>query len=73
MIIGSISPGSRGGSETPQAIDAWLEDRFAGAPYPVVRHFPAGHLTSPRTLPLGVSVRLDADRRRLDFAGPGTV
>jgi muramoyltetrapeptide carboxypeptidase len=73
MIIGSISPGSRGGGETPEALDAWLVDRFAGSPYPVVRGFPAGHLRAGRTLPLGVTVRLDADRRLLEFSGPGTL
>ena len=73
MIIGSISPGSRGGGETPEALDAWLEDRFAGSPFPVVRGFPAGHLRSGRTLPLGVSVRLDAGEGLLEFSGPGTL
>ena len=73
MIIGSISPGSRGGGETPEALDAWLEDRFAGSPYPVLRGFPAGHLRAGRTLPLGVTVRVDADERLLEFSGPGTV
>ncbi len=73
MIIGSISPGSRGGGETLEALDAWLEDRFAGSAYPVVRGFPAGHLPAGRTLPLGVPVRVDADRRLLEFSGPGTL
>ena len=61
MLIGSISPGARGGGESPEAVAAWLEDRFRGAPFPVVRGFPAGHLPRPRTLPLGVPVRLDAE------------
>ena len=73
MIIGSISPGSRGGGETPEDLDAWLQDRFAGSPYPVVRGFPAGHLRAGRTLPLGVAVKLDADRGILSFSGPGTL
>lgn len=73
MIIGSISPGAGGGGETPEAVGAWLEDRFSGAPFPVVRNFRAGHLLRARTLPLGVTVRVNADRGRLEFAGPGTV
>lgn len=72
MVIGSISPGRRGGKATV-AVDAWVADRFAGAPFPVVRGFPAGHLRRSRTLPLGVAVRVDADRRVLEFLGPGAV
>jgi muramoyltetrapeptide carboxypeptidase len=74
MLIGSISPGSRGGGEFPEAIAAWLEDRFRSAPYPVVRGFPAGHLARPRTLPLGVPVRLTAEAGlggRLEFLESG--
>jgi muramoyltetrapeptide carboxypeptidase len=70
MVIGSISPGARG-SESPEAVAAWLEDRFAGAPFPVARGFPAGHVRQARTLPFGVSVRLDANRAVLEFLGPG--
>jgi muramoyltetrapeptide carboxypeptidase len=76
MLIGSISPGARGGGESPEAVAGWLEDRFRGAPYPVVRGFPAGHLARPRTLPLGVRVRLTADEGRggrLEFLEPGVV
>jgi muramoyltetrapeptide carboxypeptidase len=72
MLIGSISPSARGG-ESPEAVAAWLEDRFAGAPFPVVRGFPAGHLRHARTLPLGSPVRVDADRRLVTFAEPGVV
>jgi len=73
MLIGSISPGARGGGESPEVVAAWLEDRFRGAPYPVVRGFPAGHLPRTRTLPLGVPVRLDigADGGRLEFLDSG--
>ena len=75
MLIGSISPGARGGGESPEAVAGWLEARFRGAPYPVVRGFPAGHLARPRTLPLGVPVRIEADRSagaaRLEFLEPG--
>ena len=69
MIIGSISPGPRTG-ESPGTVDAWLRDRFAGAPFPVVRGLPAGHLARPRTLPLGLPVRVDADAGVVEFTGP---
>jgi muramoyltetrapeptide carboxypeptidase len=73
MLIGSISPGARGGEETPEVVGAWLRDRFAGAPFPVVRGLPVGHLRDGRTLPLGATVRLDTARGVLEFAGPGVV
>ena len=70
MIIGSISPGARGGESTETAA-AWLSDRFAGAPFPVVRGFPAGHLRGSRTLPLGLPVRVDAESGVVSFSGAG--
>jgi muramoyltetrapeptide carboxypeptidase len=73
MLIGSISTGAGGGGDTSDALDAWLQDRFAGAPYPVVKGFPAGHIPRTRTLPLGVQVRLDADAGTLAFGGPAVL
>jgi muramoyltetrapeptide carboxypeptidase len=73
MLIGSISTGARGGGDSPEGVSAWLRERFAGAPFPVVCGFPAGHLPRGRTLPLGVTVHLDANRGRLEFDGPGVV
>ncbi len=73
MLIGSISPGARDGGETAEVVAAWLEDRFRGAPFPVVRGFPAGHLARPRTLPLGAPVRIEATEAagRLEFLAAG--
>jgi muramoyltetrapeptide carboxypeptidase len=71
MVIGSISPGPRGG-ESPATVDEWLKDYFAGAPFPVVRGLPAGHIARPRTLPLGLPVRVDADAGRVEFTGLGS-
>jgi muramoyltetrapeptide carboxypeptidase len=69
MLIGSISPGARGG-ESPEAVGLWLRDFFAGAPFPVLSGLPAGHLPGTRTLPLGLPVRVDAGRGLLEFSGP---
>ena len=69
MVIGSISPGARGG-ESPEAVAAWLHDYFSGAPFPVVCGFPAGHLARTRTLPFGRPVRLDGSEGILEFGGP---
>ncbi|HKD18223.1 MAG TPA: LD-carboxypeptidase [Thermoanaerobaculia bacterium] len=67
MVIGSISPGARGG-ESPETVAAWLRDFFAGAPFPVVTGFPAGHLARTRTLPLGRAVRVDGSTGVLEFS-----
>ena len=69
MLIGSISPGARGG-ESPEAVGLWLRDFFAGAPFPVLSGLPAGHIPGTRTLPLGLPVRVDAGRGLLEFSGP---
>jgi muramoyltetrapeptide carboxypeptidase len=69
MLIGSISPGARGG-ESPEAVGVWLRDYFAGAPFPVLSGFPAGHIRGTRTLPLGRCVRVDAGQGLLEFSGP---
>jgi muramoyltetrapeptide carboxypeptidase len=69
MLIGSISPGARGG-ESPEAVGLWLRDFFAGAPFPVMSGLPAGHMRGSRTLPLGTPVRVDAGQGLLEFDGP---
>lgn len=69
MVIGSISPGARGG-ESPETVGDWLRGFFAGAPFPVVAGFPAGHLARPRTLALGLPVRVDAAQGLVEFPGP---
>ena len=69
MVIGSISPGTRGG-ESPETVAAWLRDFFAGAAFPVISGFPAGHLARTRTLPLGRAVRVDTSAGVLEFEAP---
>jgi muramoyltetrapeptide carboxypeptidase len=70
MVIGSVLPGDR--EQTPEQIRQSLQDRLRGAPFPVALNFPAGHLTRPRTLPLGTRVRLDLrDRGELSFLEAG--
>lgn len=67
MVIGSVAPGRREGVESDDDIRAWLRRRFASAPFPAAMGFPAGHLDSTRTLPLGVRVRVDLERGRIEF------
>jgi muramoyltetrapeptide carboxypeptidase len=69
MIIGSLLPPA--GRNIEAETHAWLAGRLAGAPFPVACGFPAGHLSSPRTIPLGVTVRLDLGASpTLIFTGP---
>jgi muramoyltetrapeptide carboxypeptidase len=58
MVIGSVTPPA---GETAASVREWLADRFGQAPFPVAAGLPAGHLARPRTLPLGVRVRLSLD------------
>ena len=67
MLIGSVAPGRREGMESPDEIRAWLRRRFAQAPFPVAMGFPAGHLDSTRTIPLGAPARVDLDAGSVDF------
>ncbi|MGH9400191.1 MAG: S66 peptidase family protein, partial [Thermoanaerobaculia bacterium] len=55
MVIGSLVPAS---GEAPELLRGWLADRFRAVPFPVAMNLPAGHLSRPRTLPLGAPVRL---------------
>jgi muramoyltetrapeptide carboxypeptidase len=72
MVIGSIAPRDGDRAEPPAALQAWLARMFAGAPFPVVRGLPAGHLASPRTIPLGPRVRLEAEEAAtLEFLEAG--
>jgi muramoyltetrapeptide carboxypeptidase len=67
MLIGSVAPGRREGMESPDEIRAWLRRRFAEVPFPAAMGFPAGHLASTRTIPLGARARVDLDSGRVDF------
>jgi muramoyltetrapeptide carboxypeptidase len=71
MIIGSVHPGRR--DDSPEQLQEYLRERFGGSPFPVAMNFPAGHLPRPRTLPLGVSARLDLESgAELRFLEAGT-
>ena len=72
MVIGSIAPGGRSGTEPAESVSSWLRSRFENSPFPVAFGFPAGHLAAPRTLPLGCPVRLDTTGPfELVFLGAG--
>jgi hypothetical protein len=58
MVIGSVNTPSAEGSD---AVRGWLAERFRGAAFPVGMNLPVGHLARPRTLPLGLRVRLQLE------------
>jgi muramoyltetrapeptide carboxypeptidase len=67
MVIGSVV--SRERAEHPQDVREFLRHRFGGARFPVVMGFPAGHLRRPRTIPFGITVRVELEEApRLRFA-----
>jgi muramoyltetrapeptide carboxypeptidase len=70
MVIGSVVPGSP--AESWRDVEEYLAHRWKGAPFPVARNFPAGHIPNPRTLPLGIRVRLElGEAPALTFLEPG--
>ena len=69
MVIGSVLP--RREVESSEAVREYLFERFSGSPFPVAMGLCAGHVASPRTLPLGVPARLDLEEAPLLlFTGP---
>ncbi len=69
MVIGSVVP--RRDVESSETVRKYLFERFARAPFPVAMGLAAGHLPQPRTLALGVPVRLDLEESpQLSSAGP---
>jgi muramoyltetrapeptide carboxypeptidase len=71
VIIGALDRMTRGGKADERALADVLDDYFGDAPFPVIRNWPSGHGARNRALPLGARVRLDADRRRVEFLEAG--
>jgi len=70
MVIGSVVP--RRDGESAETVEAYLRERFAGAPFPAAMGLSCGHLESPRTLAIGAPAILDLEVRR-ELAFPGAV
>jgi muramoyltetrapeptide carboxypeptidase len=69
MVIGSLVPPA---GDAPGTLRGWLAERFRGAPFPVAMNLPGGHLSRPRTLPLGVRVLLTSGSEAgLAYLEPG--
>ncbi|HET9794697.1 MAG TPA: LD-carboxypeptidase [Thermoanaerobaculia bacterium] len=67
VIIGKLENIRNNGIPDEEGVSSLLAEHFAGAPYPVVRDFPAGHGARNRTLPLGTRVTLDASAGAVRF------
>ncbi|MEV0679287.1 LD-carboxypeptidase [Actinosynnema sp. NPDC050436] len=59
--VAGIVLGSWTGCGPPEAVDAVLRDRLGGLGVPVLGSVAFGHCAGQHTVPLGVSVELDAD------------
>jgi muramoyltetrapeptide carboxypeptidase len=66
VILGSFADCD--GSGEGDVVAAVFRDFFAGAPYPIVAGFPAGHLSENLPLTLGLPVRVDAERGCVEVA-----
>lgn len=63
VILGAFTRRKNEDTEGEElTIDDVLAEYFKDAPYPVLQHFPLGHQRNNSTLPVGVRVRLDANR-----------
>ena len=62
VILGQFTDCDADGGLSLQQV---FEDYFADAPYPVIANFPAGHVSSNATLPMGVNVEVDANQARV--------
>jgi muramoyltetrapeptide carboxypeptidase len=58
VILGDFSHQQ---GETQDEMQRVLHDYFENAPYPVLSHFPVGHIATNATLPIGAIAQLDAD------------
>lgn len=64
VILGRFTKGEVD-EDDGHTMDDVFDDYFKDAPYPVLAHFPAGHVRDNITLPLGVPAELDGDAQTL--------
>ncbi len=67
VIIGKLENIRNNGVRDEESVSSLLAEHFAGAPYPVVRDFPAGHGAANRTLPLGARIAVDSEAGTVRF------
>jgi muramoyltetrapeptide carboxypeptidase len=64
VVLGSFADCD--GHEDGDLAAAVFREFFAGAPYPVVAGFPAGHLSENLPLALGLPIRVDANAKIIE-------
>jgi muramoyltetrapeptide carboxypeptidase len=65
VILGSFTDAGTDEGESTLTMDEVFDDYFAKAPYPVVKHFPAGHAANNASLPIGAMFEVDGDAPRV--------
>ena len=64
VVLGRFTKGEID-EDNQYTMDNVFDDYFKDAPYPVLAHFPAGHVRDNATLPFGVPAELDAEAQTL--------
>ncbi|MEX0611976.1 MAG: LD-carboxypeptidase [Pirellulales bacterium] len=65
VLVGSFSYEENEPAEPEQAVSALLHEYLGGLDAPVMAGFPAGHAQYNAMLPMGASLKLDADARKV--------
>ncbi len=73
VIIGQLESITRDGKPDEESVTGLLCEHFAGAGYPVVRDWPAGHARRNRAMALGARVEIDTARKAVRFVEAGVL
>jgi muramoyltetrapeptide carboxypeptidase len=70
VVVGRFTEMKRSGGDGALGFDEVLAGYFGPLGIPVAYGFPVGHIEAQWTLPLGIRVRLDADRGEVELLEP---
>lgn len=73
VIIGQLESITREGKPDEESLTDLLSEYFAGAGYPVVRDWPAGHGRRNRAMALGARLEIDTARKAVRFMEAGVL
>ncbi len=69
VLLGQFRDCEAKDDDSSLSLEQVFDDYFAGAPYPVVGNFPAGHVTLNATLPMGCEFAIDGDSGQVKLLG----